>query len=85
MDEAQNATPQQLEMVLTRLGEGSRIYMSGCSQQIALKKPSDSGFVDLISKMQNLEGLAIVNLAKADIVRDPFVIAMSERLHPEML
>lgn len=71
IDEAQNATAQQFEMVLTRLGKGSKMIFTGDVNQIQLKQKSRSGLQRLIDIVPNIEELCCVTLTEN--YRDPIV------------
>jgi phosphate starvation-inducible protein PhoH and related proteins len=73
LDEAQNTTVAQMKMFLTRMGNGSRIVVSGDITQIDLPPHTRSGLVDALERLQGIEGLATVKLNRADIVRHPLV------------
>jgi phosphate starvation-inducible PhoH-like protein len=75
-DEMQNATPNQLKMLLTRLGDGSRMVVTGDTRQ-ADRLENDNGLLDfqrLVSKFQKLEYIAGVEFSGKDIHRHPAVI-----------
>ena len=67
LDEAQNIKPDQLLMVLTRLGEGSKIIVTGDVRQTDLK--SKNGLVDFMERFTEIDGIEIVNFSNEDIVR----------------
>ena len=73
LDEAQNTTVSQMKMFLTRLGEGSKIVVSGDITQIDLPPNHRSGLVDGLQRLRGLEGIAAVKLSRGDIVRHPLV------------
>ena len=72
LDEAQNCTPAQMKMFLTRVGEGSKAVVSGDLTQTDLEK-GKSGFRDAISRLQGIEGLKVVHLGVNDIQRSGIV------------
>lgn len=74
LDEAQNTTPVQMKMFLTRLGEGSQMAITGDLSQIDLPSNTTSGFRDAIEKLQSVEEVAIVRLDDKDIVRHPLTV-----------
>jgi len=74
LDEAQNTTPQQMKMFLTRLGFGSRIVVTGDVTQIDLPQGKVSGLEDARSKLSGVEGVEFVNLGRDDIVRSELVM-----------
>lgn len=73
LDEAQNSTPQQMLMFLTRLGHHSKMIVTGDDSQSDLARVEDSGFVDGVGRLEHLAGVAVVRLARSDIVRHPLV------------
>lgn len=73
LDEAQNTTPEQMKMALTRLGFGSKMVVTGDITQIDLPSGQKSGLIDAIAKLQGVEGLSICRLSDKDIVRHPLV------------
>jgi len=73
LDEAQNATREQLKMFLTRLGMGSRMVVVGDATQIDLPRGAPAGLPDVPRIFAGVEDLAIVELGTADIVRHPLV------------
>jgi phosphate starvation-inducible PhoH-like protein len=74
LDEAQNTTPQQMKMFLTRLGFGSRIVVTGDITQIDLPEGKVSGLEDARRKLTGVEGVDFVNLQRDDIVRSDLVM-----------
>ncbi len=80
VDEAQNASRLQMKMVLTRLGEGSRMAVTGDPSQVDLLNPADSGLVHAAAILDGVEGVAITRFAAADVVRHPLVGRMRGRL-----
>jgi phosphate starvation-inducible PhoH-like protein len=73
VDEAQNTTPAQLKMVLTRLGFGSRMVVTGDITQIDLPSHQDSGLVVASRILRSVEGIAFCQFTQADVVRHPLV------------
>lgn len=73
VDEAQNTTPEQLKMVLTRLGNGSRMVVTGDITQIDLGKNQDSGLVVAQKILKSVTGIAFCQFSQADVVRHPLV------------
>jgi phosphate starvation-inducible PhoH-like protein len=73
MDEAQNTTVSQMKMFLTRMGEGSKVVVSGDVSQIDLPAHAKSGLVDALHRLHGIEGTANVKLTGADIVRHRLV------------
>ena len=73
IDEAQNTTPVQMKMVLTRLGQGSRMVITGDLSQIDLPDNQPSGLADAVDRLQSVEGVGIIHLSGKDVVRHPVV------------
>jgi phosphate starvation-inducible PhoH-like protein len=73
LDEAQNTTTAQMLMFLTRLGQHSKMIVTGDDSQIDLERPVESGLIDAVRKLRGIEGIAVVRLGKADIVRHKLV------------
>ncbi len=73
LDEAQNTTVAQMKMFLTRMGEGSRVVVSGDTSQIDLPPHTKSGQIDAIARLRDIDGYALVKLTGADIVRHRLV------------
>ncbi len=71
LDEAQNTTPTQMKMFLTRLGENSRMVITGDLSQTDLPKDVKSGLGDVIRKVEGIEGIACVRFSDKDVVRHP--------------
>ncbi|MCZ2342358.1 MAG: PhoH family protein [Bacteroidales bacterium] len=83
LDEGQNATASQMKMFLTRMGHGSKIVVTGDMTQVDLPKTVKSGMADAVSRLKNIEGIAIVHLDQADIVRNPLVQRIVEAYDDE--
>lgn len=73
VDEAQNTTPAQMKMVLTRLGFSSRMVVTGDITQTDLPSNQQSGLAVAQKILQPIEGISFCNLSKADVVRHPLV------------
>ena len=73
LDEAQNTTPEQMKMFLTRLGVNCRACVCGDFTQIDLPRGIESGLKDAITVLPNVEGIKIVSLNDSDIVRNSLV------------
>jgi phosphate starvation-inducible PhoH-like protein len=73
LDEGQNTTVPQMKMFLTRMGNGSKIIVTGDITQIDLPRNLRSGLIDAIHRLENLERVGIVYLTEHDIVRHPLV------------
>lgn len=73
LDEAQNATMSQLKMFLTRMGISSKFIMTGDTTQIDLAKRNDSGLLQAIRILGNIEGVSVIRFDERDIVRHKLV------------
>lgn len=73
LDEAQNTTPLQMKMFLTRLGEGSHMIINGDRSQVDLPRDVTSGLGQAIDLLENIEGIAHVAMGSRDIVRHHLV------------
>ena len=73
LDEAQNTTPEQMKMFLTRLGYGSKAVITGDITQIDLPKGKRSGLTEAASILNNIDGISICRLSNKDVVRHPLV------------
>ncbi len=73
LDEAQNTTVAQMKMFLTRMGEKSKIVVSGDVTQTDLPRHATSGLNDALRRLQRIRGVGVVKLTKADIVRHRLV------------
>lgn len=73
LDEAQNTTPEQMKMFLTRIGFGSKCVVTGDISQIDLPKGSLSGLVDAERVLRRVKGIAHTRFTSADVVRHPLV------------
>ena len=73
LDEGQNTTIPQMKMFLTRMGEGSKIIVTGDVTQVDLPKQTRSGMIDAMHRLRDVEGIALVYLDENDIVRHPLV------------
>jgi phosphate starvation-inducible PhoH-like protein len=78
LDEAQNTTPEQMKMFLTRVGFGSKAVVTGDVSQIDLPKGSISGLVEAERVLRQVEGIATTYFTSADIVRHPLVARIVE-------
>lgn len=74
LDEAQNATKEQMKMVLTRMGEGSKMIVTGDVTQTDLPVGKTSGLKHAVKILKGIEGISIVNLTYKDVVRHPLVM-----------
>ncbi|HET6970859.1 MAG TPA: PhoH family protein [Phenylobacterium sp.] len=73
VDEAQNASRAQMKMVLTRLGEGSRMAVTGDPTQIDLPNPGDSGLAHAVGLLEGVKGIGVIRFSSEDVVRHPLV------------
>ncbi len=73
LDEAQNTTPEQMKMFLTRIGFGSKCVVTGDTSQIDLPRGMVSGLVDAQRVLDGVEGIAMTRFTRADVVRHPLV------------
>ena len=73
VDEAQNTTPEQMKMVLTRLGERARMVVTGDPTQVDLLNARDSGLGHALSLLDGVEGVAVARFEAKDVVRHPLV------------
>lgn len=73
LDEAQNTTPAQIKMFLTRMGMNTKMIITGDMTQIDLPRSQKSGLIDALQILQDVEGIAVVKLNEKDIVRHKLV------------
>ena len=73
LDEAQNTSAVQMKMCLTRLGENSRMVVTGDLSQIDLPKGVKSGLDDAVNRLKGVEGVTTVSFSDADVVRHGLV------------
>ena len=73
LDEAQNTTPHQIKMFLTRLGMNAKMIITGDVTQIDLPRRSDSGLMKAMATLEGIEGIGSVRFDRSDIVRHPLV------------
>ena len=73
LDEAQNTTPAQIKMFLTRMGMNTKMIITGDITQIDLPRSQKSGLIDAMQILQDVEGIAVVKLNEKDIVRHKLV------------
>ena len=79
LDEAQNTTPQQMKMFLTRHEMNSKMVITGDFTQVDLPRGVPSGLRDALDKLEGIRGIGFVHFGKQDIVRHPLVSAIVER------
>jgi phosphate starvation-inducible protein PhoH and related proteins len=85
LDEAQNTSPEQMQMFLTRLGFGSKVVVTGDITQIDLPKEQASGLIQVQDILGSIEGIAFIRFGHEDVVRHKLVMRIVEayKLHAE--
>jgi len=78
LDEAQNTTPEQMKMFLTRIGFGSKAVVTGDTSQIDLPRGTVSGLIHAEQVLRNVKGIATTRFTSADVVRHPLVARIVE-------
>ncbi|HEX6707955.1 MAG TPA: PhoH family protein [Albitalea sp.] len=78
LDEAQNTTPEQMKMFLTRIGFGSKCVVTGDVSQIDLPRGTESGLIDAERVLRRVRGIATTHFSSADVVRHPLVARIVE-------
>ena len=78
LDEAQNTTAMQMKMMLTRLGENSRMVVTGDPSQVDLPPGQTSGLAEAVPLLENVEGIAHVTFTAADVIRHELVARIVE-------
>lgn len=73
LDEAQNCTPVQMKMFLTRLGEGAHMAITGDPSQVDLPKGNRSGLTEALDILSGVEGVGVIRFGEKDVVRHPLV------------
>jgi phosphate starvation-inducible PhoH-like protein len=73
LDEAQNTTPAQMKMFLTRFGQNSRMVVCGDPRQIDLPDIGKSGLADAVTKLEGIHGMSMIRFGAGDVVRHPLV------------
>ncbi len=73
LDEAQNTTPEQMKMFLTRTGFGAKVVVTGDVSQIDLPKSQISGLIEAEQVLKRVKGIAVTHFTSADVVRHPLV------------
>lgn len=74
LDEAQNTTREQMKMFLTRLGDGSKMVITGDVSQIDLPEGKQSGLIHATGLLKDVEGISVINLTDKDVVRNTLVM-----------
>ena len=78
LDEAQNATPEQMKMFLTRIGFGTKAVVTGDLTQVDLPRGARSGLADASEVLRDVTGIAVTQFGAADVVRHPLVARIVE-------
>ncbi len=78
LDEAQNTTPVQMKMFVTRMGEGTRMVVNGDLTQIDLPAGTRSGLRDALETLEGVPGISVARFDKRDVVRHPLVARIVE-------
>lgn len=78
LDEGQNTTKEQMKMFLTRLGDGSKMVITGDLTQIDLPNNEKSGLMDAVEKLKSIEGIGIVKFSSLDVTRHPLTAKIIE-------
>jgi phosphate starvation-inducible PhoH-like protein len=73
LDEAQNTTPMQMKMFLTRMGEGTRMVITGDLSQVDLPSGVTSGLADALATVEGVQGIGVTRFGRQDVVRHPLV------------
>lgn len=79
-DECQNATYEQLKMLITRLGRDSKMVLTGDISQSDLQRHLQGGFYEMINQLEDIEGIGVSRLQFSDIVRHPIIAKILSRL-----
>ena len=79
-DECQNASYEQLKMLITRVGQNSKLVLTGDVCQSDLSRHLQGGFIDMISALTDLEGIGLAKLEAVDIIRNPIIAHILRRL-----
>lgn len=79
-DECQNASYEQLKMLLTRTGQESKMILTGDVKQSDLSRHLQGGFIDLMSALEGVDGIGLTKLESCDIVRNPIISKILSRL-----
>jgi phosphate starvation-inducible PhoH-like protein len=80
VEEAQNATPAEMKMVLTRIGFNSKFFISGdIEQSDKFRQKEKSGLYDVINRLENIRGIEIFKFGPDDVVRNPIIKEILKR------
>lgn len=82
-DEMQNATPHQFKTLLTRIGQGSKMIITGDIEQIDLKYKNQSGMEDAIARLEDVEGIGVFEFDPKDNIRHPIINSIIESYSDE--
>jgi len=77
LDECQNTTPKQMKMFLTRIGENSKVVMTGDPNQSDIR--GTNGLVDIVTRLNNISNIGIIKLQKEDVIRHEIVKLIEDR------
>jgi phosphate starvation-inducible PhoH-like protein len=83
LDEAQNTTPMQMKMFLTRFGENSRMVVCGDPRQVDLPDIGKSGLADAVKRLEGVRNISMIRFGSADVVRHPLVGAIVDAYEGE--
>lgn len=83
LDEAQNTTRGQMQMFLTRMGQRSKMIVTGDTTQVDLPEPTESGLLDAIRRLRRVKGVALCTLDRADVVRHELVQRIIDAYAPQ--
>ena len=78
LDEAQNTTPEQMKMFLTRIGFGSKAVITGDPSQVDLPRGQQSGLAHAVRVLENIQGIATTRFTSRDVVRHPLVARIAD-------
>ena len=81
LDEAQNTTEAQLKMFLTRLGQNSKMIVTGDISQVDLRKNQSSGLIDAQNKLKGISGIGFTFLDSTDVLRHSLVKKILDKYH----
>jgi phosphate starvation-inducible PhoH-like protein len=79
-DECQNASYEQLKMLITRIGKDSKLVLTGDVGQSDLHRHIQGGFIEMINNLNDIDGIGISKLESSDIVRNPIIAKILLRL-----
>ena len=83
LDEAQNATYQQIKMLITRMGSKSKCVINGDIEQTDLPHSISGALEECVDRLDNLKGVSIVELERSDIIRNKIISSILERLEDD--